>query len=179
MEIWLPISICNDYEISSKGRIKSLKGKEPRILNPSNDGDGYLMVLICKEGIRYPRRIHRLVAEAYIPNPDNKPCVNHKNGIKMDNRIENLEWVTTQENTQHAWKNGLNNNVTTNGYKTIKYAIEATKRPTIWYNDTYGSFKGTAAELIREYPSLNLWSQHLSGVLRGKLKKHKGWKIYE
>ena len=68
---------------------------------------GYANVNLYKEGKMRTQRVHRLVAKAFIPNPDNLPCVNHKNGIKLDNRVENLEWVTKSENTKHAFENNL------------------------------------------------------------------------
>lgn len=71
------------------------------------DRKGYYAIMLRKnnKSIRYMS--HRLVSAAFIPNPDNKPIVNHINGIKSDNRIENLEWVTLLENSAHAWKTGL------------------------------------------------------------------------
>lgn len=107
-EKWKPILNYPGYFISSKGRVKS-KGKKNRpfdkILTPQKTVHGYLAVNIRSKNIKR-FAIHRLVAEAFIPNPRNKPCVNHLNNIKTDNRNENLEWVTHLENTLHIKKQG-------------------------------------------------------------------------
>ena len=87
------------YMVSSDGRVFK-SGKE---LSQHPNGRGYSFVFLYnQDGKRTAARVHRLVAEAFIPNPQNLPVVNHKNGNKLDNRTENLEWVTYQENTRQA-----------------------------------------------------------------------------
>lgn len=107
-EEWHPIPDCPKYEGSNFGRVKSFKYKTPRIMTPALDSGGYLFVQLYKaDGKTKPIRINRLVAEIFVPNPDDKPQVNHKDGHKMNNFVENLEWATSSENIQHAVDNGL------------------------------------------------------------------------
>ena len=97
-EIWVDIKGYEGlYQVSNKGRVKSLnynKTGEERVLINQPDKTGYLHVVIKGKIIN----VHRLVAEAFIPNPENKPCVDHINTIRGDNRVENLRWATTKEN---------------------------------------------------------------------------------
>lgn len=95
-EIWK--SINNEYQVSNLGNIKRFN----KILKPEILKKGYLRVSIWENGIRYRKLVHRLVAEAFIPNPNVKTQVDHINNITNDNRIENLRWVTPKENTQHS-----------------------------------------------------------------------------
>ena len=107
------------YQISSHGRVKSLQrfkicgrgGRQlvrERILKQTvtHKGKGYCMVIFCKDGIVKYKTVHRLVALAFIENLEDKPQINHKNGIKTDNRISNLEWCYPIDNIRHARKNG-------------------------------------------------------------------------
>ena len=86
------------YQVSNLGRVKSLKFGKERMLKAGRDGWGYLFVILCKDGVQKHFKVHRLVAEAFIPNPENKPCIDHLNTDKTDNRVENLRWCTCQEN---------------------------------------------------------------------------------
>jgi len=95
----------NTYLITSHGEI--IRNGKVRKVGVTRTG--YQSVVLCKNGVMKNYRVHRLVAEAFIPNPDNKPHVNHINGDKTDNRVENLEWVTQSENMQHAYSSGLRN----------------------------------------------------------------------
>jgi hypothetical protein len=93
------------YFASRDGRIWSEKSNQWKKIVPHSGGKGdvYLSVAIN----RGPKRVHRLIAEAWVPNPEGKPEVNHIDGDKLNNRIENLEWVTRAENAQHAYDTGL------------------------------------------------------------------------
>lgn len=101
-ETWIEIE--DYYEVSNTGKIYSLRRN--RLLSIGKHPDGYLQVSIKNT----KKLLHRLLAEAFIPNPDNLPEVNHINGIKTDNRLENLEWCTHLGNMQHGFKSGLINN---------------------------------------------------------------------
>ena len=122
-EIWKPVAsyggfYSDYYEVSNLGNVRSLDRyitqrngimrRCPSVqLKFTDNGCGYFHVSLCKGKQKLNFYTHRLVAEAFIPNPEGKPCVNHKNGNKMDNRVENLEWCTYSENIVHAIDNGL------------------------------------------------------------------------
>ena len=120
IEIWKDVvGYEGIYQVSNLGRVKSLEKKfwsnknnsfsinKEFIRKLSSTRKGYLRVGLMKDLKQKPFLVHRLVAIAFIPNLENKPEVNHINGIKNDNRVENLEWVTTKENVIHSFQNGL------------------------------------------------------------------------
>jgi hypothetical protein len=96
------------YSINKNGEIYSKRKKS--FCKCCVDNAGYKKVTFRIDGKMIQKKVHRLVAEQFIPNPSNLPQVNHINGIKTDNRVENLEWVTAKENIHHAFEHLLSNN---------------------------------------------------------------------
>lgn len=118
LEQWKPIvGYEGYYEVSNFGNIRSCERQvnhglgngvrklRAKIVNPWNDSHGYQAVSLSKFGKVKKYKVHRLVAEAFIPNPDNKPTINHINEIRDDNQVTNLEWATYQENNNHGGHN--------------------------------------------------------------------------
>ena len=98
-EIWTDIKGYNGkYQVSNAGRIKN----KDKIMTPINNGNGYLYITLSSNGERKNHYIHRLVAETFLDNPDNKTVVNHKDYDKTNNAVNNLEWVTQRENVRYS-----------------------------------------------------------------------------
>ena len=105
LEIYSPIDGFPDYLITSQGRVFSLKHDKLKELKPAKNNWGYYYVNLWKNGKMFTKTIHRLVAKAFIPNPENKPQVNHIDEDVTNNHISNLEWVTARENLNHGTRN--------------------------------------------------------------------------
>ena len=125
-EVWRPVVGCEGlYEVSNLGRVRSVPKvgfSKQLILKQQDERHGYKRMRLTKENRKFCKLVHRMVAEAFIPNPSGKPCVNHINGNKTDNRVENLEWVTYSENYLHAVNHGLIDK------GSIRKAVEASSR---------------------------------------------------
>ena len=160
MEIWKPVKNFEDlYKVSNIGRIRSLdryvtnydintksyskRLYKGRIITGSIQKTGYRRLILSDGKRKEYKFVHQIVAEAFIPNPENKPCINHKNGRKLDNRANNLEWCTYKENNDHAQKTGLWETVTFN------------KKPilNITTGQQYESAIAAAKEIHKEVPT--------------------------
>ena len=173
-EIWKPIKGFEGfYEVSNSGVVKSLpriierRNKWPypvveRVLSQTPSAKGYLIVGLYKDKAQTKKSVHVLVAESFIPNPQNKPQVNHLDCNKKNNSVKNLEWCTNEENFEHARKNNLlpTGERCGNSKLTRKQVIEIRKRhtPNI-YGATLALAKefGISADNIRGIVKRDTW----------------------
>jgi len=155
-EIWKDIKgYEGKYQISNLGRVKSLlewRGNKnldkwvenPTILTPTNNGHGYLIINLMDRCKRKNHYIHRLVAEAFLPNPFNKPVVNHKDYNRQNNRVDNLEWCSIKENVNYSvdnMKHPRNTKSKTTGEKFIYYRANKEQYRVVVFRKEYPSCK--------------------------------------
>ena len=120
-EIWKDIvGYEGIYEVSNLGRVKRIKGGQNRIMLNSKFKSGYLRTCLTFNSIEKTFRIHRLVATAFIPNPENKPFINHIDNNISNNNVSNLEWCTSQENRNHCVKQNRQASGSSNGNSKLK-----------------------------------------------------------
>jgi len=105
-----------NYCVTKRGEVFSLYSN--KFLKPVKGG-GYLTLTLCEDGKKDTVLIHRLVALSFLENPENKPCVNHIDGNKINNSVDNLEWCTHKENTRHAMETGLRRTEVINSYRSL------------------------------------------------------------
>ena len=137
----------SDYYLTSDGQVISLRQTKPKVLKAAVDGHGYKRVTISGKTVR----IHRAVAIYFIPNPENKPTVNHIDGNKLNNDISNLEWATSSEQMQHVFANGLSPKCS----KLNKDMIRNIKKD---------MDKMSPAKLRAKYPDYNITSDLLTRI---------------
>lgn len=138
MEVWKKVPGYEDYEVSSLGKVK---GKHGKILSPWKS-KGYDIIWLCKDNTKVKFGIHRIVAWAFLDNPENKPTIDHLNRNRTDNRVENLRWATHSEQrltspVPISLTGERNINTTTNGK--FRFVIKRNKKTLV--NEIYDTFE--------------------------------------
>ena len=153
-----------DYFVNESGDVFSTKKGSIKKLKGNNAAKGYLQVCIWNNNKAKFVYVHRLVAQTFIPNPYNKPEVNHKNGIKTDNRLENLEWNTSKENIDHGISSGLINNCGINHGR-----AKLTNEQILQIRELYTQKKYNQTKLAKMFDVSN---QLISNIINNKRWKH-------
>lgn len=176
-EIWKDlIEFPEDYQVSSLGRVRSKTRSKLRSDGRFQTFNSRLLtfelhktycyrVRLCVDNCKYSRSVHRLVAEAFLDNPENKPEVNHKDGNRLNNNITNLEWVTKDENMKHAVDTGLIDNPFGEGSRNFHGTTRAWKDGVCYY-----TMNGN-----REIIEAGFCYKLVSACILGKQKSHKGY----
>ena len=174
--------MCEDYPsymINREGQVKS--NLTNKILKPARLKTGYICVGLRNEGKSYTVRLHRLLAKAFIPNPNNKPHVDHINGVRDDNRLENLRWCTNKEN-QNFELARINNSNALKGRKQSEESVEKTLQKSIGKKVNQFTLDGS---FIRSFNSFNeaaritgIWEASIRNCCIGK-HQHAGGYIWK
>lgn len=176
-EIWKDIKGYEGlYQVSNLGRVKSLNYKRQGIeknLKTNFNKQGYLYVDLYKCQKTKKFRIHQLVANAFIPKLERLTQINHKNGIKTDNRVCNLEWVTPSENVKHAYKHGLRN-ISEKQKQRFSNLGKASRKKVLQY-DLQGNFIKEWDSMKEAEKRLNIWYTNISNCCRGIYKTAGGY----
>ena len=165
METWKQIDSYDGYYVSSFGKVYSSKSKKYLTSKIRSKTSDYYYVNLYKNGTAQKHNVHRLVALTFLHRPKEEYVVNHKDGNKHNNCVDNLEWVTRSQNDLHAFDMGLRKS----NAQQIQKAIDSTRKPIV--NLTTGEKFNSVIECAKKY---NIKSNGISKCLRGKRKRYYG-----
>lgn len=164
MNEWRPVTGYPGYQVSTDGEVRN--AATGRKLKPIQGSTGYSHVTLCDNGRHHQTSIHRLVAQEFIANPENKPIVNHIDGNKANNHVDNLEWCTSSENMKHAYRTGLQKPIPSQIECSLARSAEVRRRP-VRNTDTGVEYPSIAECAKAE----NLQHSAISFHLAGKAKR--------